>query len=185
MRCLLYFQGDPFVNCILNPCSQSPCGINADCSATGARAVCKCRPNYEGDPFVQCNLNPCQQSPCGINADCTATGQRAVCKCRGGYIGDPFSECRLEPCSTSPCGTNADCTSSGRFEDIITWYLLTIVIILGQLYANASQATQVTRTQTAALTHAPAALVARELSVKIMAGPLFANAHHNILEIPM
>jgi len=27
--------------------------------------------------------------------------------------------------------------------------------------------------------------VARELSVKIMAGPLFANAPHNILEIHM
>ena len=107
-------QGDPFVNCVLNPCSQSPCGINADCSATGARAVCKCRPNYEGDPFVQCNLNPCQQSPCGVNAECSATGQRAVCKCRANYIGDPFSACRLEPCSTNPCGINADCTASGR-----------------------------------------------------------------------
>ena len=107
-------QGDPFVNCRLNPCSQSPCGINADCSATGARAVCRCRPNYEGDPFVQCNLNPCQQSPCGVNADCTANGQRAVCRCRTNYVGDPFSGCRLEPCSTSPCGTNADCTSSGQ-----------------------------------------------------------------------
>ena len=26
---------DPFVQCNLNPCLQSPCGINADCSATG------------------------------------------------------------------------------------------------------------------------------------------------------
>ena len=44
-------QGDPFVNCVLNPCSQSPCGINADCSATGARAVCRCRANYEGGNY--------------------------------------------------------------------------------------------------------------------------------------
>ena len=44
----LFLQGDPFVNCVLNPCSQSPCGINADCSANGARAVCRCRTNYEG-----------------------------------------------------------------------------------------------------------------------------------------
>ena len=50
-------QGDPFVNCVLNPCSQSPCGINADCSATGARAVCRCRANYEGGNYryIVCN----------------------------------------------------------------------------------------------------------------------------------
>merc|ERR1719508_21263 len=33
--------------------------------------------------------------------------------------------------------------------------MLTAHLLEGQLYANASQATQVTRTQTAALTHAP------------------------------
>ena len=40
-----YFNliGDPFVRCNDNPCSQDPCGQNADCEAQGARAVCRCR----------------------------------------------------------------------------------------------------------------------------------------------
>ena len=40
-----YFDliGDPFVRCNDNPCSQDPCGQNADCEAQGARAVCRCR----------------------------------------------------------------------------------------------------------------------------------------------
>ena len=61
---------DPFVQCNLNPCLQNPCGVNADCTNSGQRAVCKCRPNYVGDPFVSCRLEPCSTNPCGVNADC-------------------------------------------------------------------------------------------------------------------
>ena len=38
-----FILGDPFVRCNDNPCSQDPCGQNADCEAQGARAVCRCR----------------------------------------------------------------------------------------------------------------------------------------------
>ena len=47
------------MNCVLNPCSQSPCGINADCSANGARAVCRCRPNYEGGSYETAAIDNC------------------------------------------------------------------------------------------------------------------------------
>ena len=40
---LKFILGDPFVRCNDNPCSQDPCGQNADCEAQGARAVCRCR----------------------------------------------------------------------------------------------------------------------------------------------
>ena len=74
-KCRPNYEGDPFVQCNLNPCQQSPCGVNAECSATGQRAVCKCRANYIGDPFSACRLEPCSTNPCGINADCTASGR--------------------------------------------------------------------------------------------------------------
>jgi len=113
-KCPDGYTGDPFVRCNADPCSQSPCGTNADCESNGNRAVCKCRQGYEGDPFVNCRLNPCSQSPCGINADCSANGARAVCKCRPNYEGDPFVQCNLNPCQQSPCGVNADCTANGQ-----------------------------------------------------------------------
>ena len=42
-----WWKGDPFVRCNADPCSQNPCGVNADCESTGSRAVCKCRKGYE------------------------------------------------------------------------------------------------------------------------------------------
>lgn len=46
-KCPPGYTGDPFVRCNADPCSQSPCGINADCESAGNRAVCKCRQGYE------------------------------------------------------------------------------------------------------------------------------------------
>ena len=91
-------SSDPFVQCNLNPCLQSPCGINADCSATGQVTADTTNIDHK-NIYITNHMPP---------------PQRAVCKCRPNYVGDPFSECRLEPCSTSPCGVNADCTASGR-----------------------------------------------------------------------
>ena len=53
VRCRPNYEGDPFVNCVLNPCLTSPCGINADCERNGDRAICNCRDGYAGDPFVR------------------------------------------------------------------------------------------------------------------------------------
>ena len=44
MQNFLGYVGDPFVNCQLEPCSQDPCGANADCNSRGRSAVCQCRP---------------------------------------------------------------------------------------------------------------------------------------------
>ena len=49
----LGYEGDPFVQCSLNPCLTNPCGVNAECEESGTRAVCKCLDGYEGDPFVR------------------------------------------------------------------------------------------------------------------------------------
>ena len=105
---------DPFVQCNLNPCLQNPCGVNADCTNSGQRAVCKCRPNYVGDPFSSCRLEPCSTNPCGVNADCTSSGSNAVCKCRPNYTGDPYTNCNFDPCSSNPCGQGAFCENNGR-----------------------------------------------------------------------
>lgn len=63
--------------------------------------------------------------------------------------------------------------------------MLTAPLLEGLLFASASQATQVIRTQTAYSTLAPAVLVARGLSAIIMGVLLSANAPHNILETHM
>ena len=46
-KCPPGYTGDPFVRCNADPCSENPCGVNADCTSTGNRAVCKCRQGYE------------------------------------------------------------------------------------------------------------------------------------------
>ena len=46
-RCLPGYTGDPFQRCNADPCSENPCGVNADCESAGNRAVCKCRQGYE------------------------------------------------------------------------------------------------------------------------------------------
>ena len=33
--CPAGYEGDPYTGCIADPCSQSPCGINAECSKNG------------------------------------------------------------------------------------------------------------------------------------------------------
>ena len=88
--------------------------MNADCTATGQRAVCRCRSGYIGDPFSACRLEPCSTNPCGTNADCTSSGQTAICKCQQNYVGDPYTNCRFDPCQSSPCGQGAICENNGR-----------------------------------------------------------------------
>lgn len=63
--------------------------------------------------------------------------------------------------------------------------MLTVHHPEGRLSASVSRATLAIRTQTADLILAPATLVDKELSVKIMAELLSANAPHNTLETPM
>ena len=47
------YEGDPFINCELNPCLTDLCGINADCQKSGRQALCTCREGYTGDAFVR------------------------------------------------------------------------------------------------------------------------------------
>jgi len=53
LMCREGYEGDPFVQCLANPCRQAPCGTNANCQESGTRAVCKCIDGYEGDPFIR------------------------------------------------------------------------------------------------------------------------------------
>jgi hypothetical protein len=53
-RCPSGYTGDPFVRCDADPCSQNPCGANADCQSQGNRAVCRCREGYEVSSIHQC-----------------------------------------------------------------------------------------------------------------------------------
>ena len=66
MQNFVGYVGDPFVNCQLEPCSQDPCGTNAECESQGRSAICKCPRGYSGDPYTNCIRDPCGTNPCGI-----------------------------------------------------------------------------------------------------------------------
>ena len=70
-----FVSGDPYTNCVLDPCSTDPCGKalefcllkminihlvfllqgdNAIYEAQGNQAICKCPPQHTGDPYLSC-----------------------------------------------------------------------------------------------------------------------------------
>ncbi|KAF0298053.1 Neurogenic locus notch 1 [Amphibalanus amphitrite] len=155
--CPAYLTGDPFVACnepprtpaparptqpvVVQPCSPSPCGINAQCTERGTVAVCSCLEPYGGDPYVECKpectsnaecpqkeacarykcIDPCP-GVCGQNAECRIINHNPICHCLPGYSGDPWAGCRAvpvtpatpeDPCRPSPCGPNAECRDAG------------------------------------------------------------------------
>ncbi|KAG8227100.1 hypothetical protein J437_LFUL007437 [Ladona fulva] len=112
----------------VNPCAVStPCAHNADCRATGHRAVCRCPTGMVGNPFVNCYLEPtavpecrndadcpndraclsgkCQDpclvaNTCAPDAICRAELHRSVCSCPQGWGGDPKIRCYKAECSS-------------------------------------------------------------------------------------
>lgn len=102
-----------------NPCSPSPCGLNAVCREKNGLAACSCLPDFVGrapNCRPECTLNaecpahlacvsqrcrdPCPGS-CGVSATCSVANHSPVCVCDVGYSGDPFSVCYPKP-SKSP-----------------------------------------------------------------------------------
>ena len=103
---------------IIDPCSPSPCGINAECSNRNRAASCTCYPGLQGNPYIECkpecSINPdcpstlaCVRNKCvdpcpgvcGIRASCRVQSHSPVCTCDPGYIGDPFTACNPPPTS--------------------------------------------------------------------------------------
>ena len=69
------YQGDPYTGCNADPCSQSPCGVNAECSKNGiyCTAPITCNPLPSYDPSSLCTMltsslilhhAPCSLRPC-------------------------------------------------------------------------------------------------------------------------
>ena len=102
----------------VDPCTPSPCGVNALCTNRNGAASCRCLENYFGDPYQACQpeclvnndctattacrnlhcIDPCP-GLCGVNAGCKVINHIPTCTCLEGYEGDPFSSCRLRPIS--------------------------------------------------------------------------------------
>ncbi|CAL8079227.1 unnamed protein product [Orchesella dallaii] len=114
-----------------DPCSPSPCGLNAECRNSLDRPVCTCLPGHQGNPLTSCRrgecssdsecpnhnvcenyhcVNPCANK-CGANAHCDVRNHVAVCSCPPGYTGNPTTGCRRydpnEACRA--CGLNTNC----------------------------------------------------------------------------
>lgn len=95
-----------------NPCSPSPCGINAECTNGG---ICKCLAEYQGDPYSACRpeclmnsecatdktclnnkcVNPCSGT-CGQNALCEVVNHIPICTCPQGMTGNAFLICERQ-----------------------------------------------------------------------------------------
>lgn len=106
---------------ITDPCSPSPCGANASCSASkgAAKAVCSCPDGWQGDAYAATGCQPeqpscnttadcsqgltcmdsvcvraCAVGSCGVDADCRMLGHlRRQCFCPAGYTGNPLVQC--------------------------------------------------------------------------------------------
>ncbi len=119
----------PVVEEPTDPCSPSPCGLNAQCSIKQdfngyPTAGCVCNEGYKGippycepncivdsdcRPYLACRTpfcyDPCE-GECAFNADCSVQGHRAVCTCPAGMIGDPYTT----GCRERPPGKKRDCS---------------------------------------------------------------------------
>lgn len=120
-------NGNCFNPCLLN----DPCGINAECHASGNRAQCRCLPGFRGNPYERCSIigcrtnsdcpsekacenqqcvDPCLYSnPCSPRAECRAQNHLAICRCPVGYMGNPYIDCRPE--IVPECTFDTDCPS--------------------------------------------------------------------------
>ncbi|KAK8736643.1 hypothetical protein OTU49_017434, partial [Cherax quadricarinatus] len=155
-RCPAGYTGDPFYRCTLtlvevepepvfppeqksDPCTGSPCGSYAQCSAKDELYTCSCTPGYVGNPYTGCRpectinsecplsracvnqlcVDPCPGS-CGLNADCHVLRHQPNCFCHSGYTGDPYTRCHPQqpllpaaseerPCELFQCGPNSQC----------------------------------------------------------------------------
>lgn len=117
-----------------DPCSSSPCGLNAECRANDTTYTCNCLPDFIGSPpnckpackqnadcaselacINQHCENPCVKSTCGLNTECYVENHGTFCKCIKNFFGNPLVECSLKaptpinPCESNPCGGNATC----------------------------------------------------------------------------
>ena len=114
--CMIFTISVPPPTTPVEPCTPSPCGLNALCTNRNGAASCRCLENYFGDPYQACqpeclvnndctattacrNLHCVDPCPglCGVNAQCKVINHIPTCICLEGYQGDPFSSCRLRP----------------------------------------------------------------------------------------
>lgn len=98
-----------------NPCSPSPCGMNAICRELKGAGACICPSDYIGNPYEACRpechqnfeclphlacLNTKCRDPClgacGFNAQCRVINHLPSCSCNAGFTGDPANRCDLE-----------------------------------------------------------------------------------------
>jgi hypothetical protein len=91
-----------------DPCLYRECGVNAVCSTSAHRAICRCKENHIGNPNDHCRpyeclidpdcpttkkcenercVDPCQ---CARFADCTPRNHRGICNCIPDYTDDPY-----------------------------------------------------------------------------------------------
>lgn len=108
------------VDTAYNPCSPSPCSVNADCAVTDPIGVgqCTCKTNYIGDGKT-CTYNPCLVSNGGCSASATCelggiTGLTPICTCNAGYSGDGKTCTNKCLISNGGCSASASCVLGGN-----------------------------------------------------------------------
>jgi len=103
-----------------DPCSQSPCGTNAECENNGGKAVCRCPKGLVGDPNVNCGDSFSEKGSRGKRCNknngkcsCSPGYQGVSCKeCEPGYY-KSGSECKKCHCDING-GDSGECDDSGQ-----------------------------------------------------------------------
>lgn len=101
---------------------MNACGLNADCTTTGHRAVCSCHSGFLGDPAVECHpfeeIKGCQSDrECGHQLICERS--KCVIGCRDSSGCSDEESCIngicQNPCSLyGVCGRNAICQAANH-----------------------------------------------------------------------
>ncbi|XP_022241755.1 fibropellin-1-like [Limulus polyphemus] len=98
--CNTGYSGNPYEQCgPSQKCTNTKCGLGAQCVTGPSGADCFCPAGLQGNPFLEClDVDECllPPSPCGIGAACINTIGSFLCVCPTGTIGNPLLECTVE-----------------------------------------------------------------------------------------
>ncbi|KAA0709466.1 Pro-epidermal growth factor [Triplophysa tibetana] len=103
-------------------CYSLNCGVNAQCTLEGGRALCQCVRGFTADGRLCVDIDECKEglAECSSShSHCVNTAGGYFCQCKTGFSGDgqiciDIDECRLD---MHDCDVNAECLNTvGKYQ---------------------------------------------------------------------